>query len=127
LGAGSRVSYGADGAYFRLMHDPTARDPSQKLSWMDNPTQNRSLYHVVAGRPMAVEWRKYGKLPQDYLDPLWWGDLKRRLEDRGFYLGKGYRSPWYVQELPRGAGVSNLGGQRAGPGIPEAGPGDGFW
>jgi len=42
--------YGADGAYFRLMHDPTARDPIQKLSWMDNPTQNRALYHVVAGR-----------------------------------------------------------------------------
>ena len=55
---------------------------------------------------MAVEARKYGKLPQDYLDAVWWGDLKRRLEDRGFDLSKGYRSPWYDNECLRpGANV----------------------
>ncbi len=83
----------------RLMHDPTARDPIQKLSWMDNPTQNRAMYHVMHGRRvLAVEPGKYGKLPKQYLDAVWWGDLKRRLEDRGFELSKGYRSPWYDNE-----------------------------
>jgi len=54
---------------------------------------------VVNGRPVAVETSKYGKLPKDYQDPVWWGDLKRRLEDRGFDLSKGYRSPWYDNRL----------------------------
>ena len=42
---------------------------------------------------------KYGKVHKDHQDPVWWGDLKRRLEDRGFDLSKGYRSPWYDNRL----------------------------
>jgi hypothetical protein len=93
---------GKNGAYYEIVHDDTIEEPVLYLSWRDNPTQNRGLYRIVKGNPVAVDEEKYGPLFPEYLDHEQWKRLKERLSERGYDLTSGEtRSRWYDQECLR--------------------------
>jgi hypothetical protein len=93
---------GANGAYWEIVHDNTIEEPVLFLSWRDNPTQNRGLYRIVKGQPVAVDEEKYGPLFPEYLDSDQWAHLKERLSERGYDLSsENTRSRWYDQECLR--------------------------
>jgi hypothetical protein len=93
---------GKNGAYYELVHDDTIEEPVLYLSWRDNPTQNRGLYRIVRGVPVAVDAEKYGPLFPEYTDFEKWTKLKERLSERGYDLTSGdTRSRWYDQECLR--------------------------
>jgi hypothetical protein len=93
---------GASGAYHEAVHDDTVEEPVLYLSWRDNPTQNRGLYEIVKGQPVAIDEEKYGSLPAEYQDYDHWIKLKERLLERGYDLvASSTRSPWYDQECLR--------------------------
>jgi hypothetical protein len=93
---------GKTGAYAEIVHDETIEEPVLYLSWRDNPTQNRGLYRIVKGRPVAVDEEKYGPLLPEYTDHEQWTKLKERLNERGYDLTSGEtRSRWYDQECLR--------------------------
>ncbi len=91
---------GQDGAFHRIIHDETIEEPVLTLAWWDNPTQNRGLYRIVNGFPVAVEEEEFG--PQPYGDKEEWLKLKSRLDERGYDLTSNqYRSKWYDDECLR--------------------------
>jgi hypothetical protein len=93
---------GKNGAYYEIVHDDTIEEPVLYLSWRDNPTQNRGLYRIVKGRPVAVDESKYGPLFPEYQDHERWTKLKERLIERGYDLtSNDTRSQWYDQECLR--------------------------
>jgi len=93
---------GTDGAFARIVHDESIEEPLLKLDWKDNPTNNRGLYRIIDGCPVAVDASKYGPLPESYLDDQRWKKLKARLEERGYDLTNGKeRSVWYDNECLR--------------------------
>jgi hypothetical protein len=93
---------GNHGAYYEIVHDDTIEEPVLYLSWRDNPTQNRGLYRIAKGNPVAVEVEKYGPLTEDYQSHDKWTKLKERLNERGYDLtSDSTRSPWYDQECLR--------------------------
>lgn len=93
---------GSSGAYHDIVHDNTIEEPVLYLSWRDNPTQNRGLYRIVKGRPVAVDEEKYGPLSAEYRDYAEWVKLKERLQERGYDLTSDQtRSRWYDQECLR--------------------------
>ena len=93
---------GKHGAYYEIVHDDTIEEPVLYLSWRDNPTQNRGLYRIVKGLPIAVGSEKYGPLFPEYLDHEQWVKLKERLLERGYDLtNSDTRSRWYDQECLR--------------------------
>jgi hypothetical protein len=96
--------FGTDGEFANLVHDETIDEPLLILAWWDNPTQNRGLYRVEKGVPVAVDEEKFGPVP--YTEDEW-RKLKPRLEERGYDLTSGQnRSPWYDKEcLRQGADV----------------------
>jgi hypothetical protein len=96
---------GQDGEFYRLIHDSTIDGPVLYLDWRENPTQNRGLYRITKGFPVAVDVDKYGPLPDKYNDG--WLRLRSRLEERGYDLTSGERSPWYDTECLR-AGASPM-------------------
>jgi hypothetical protein len=98
---------GKNGAYYELVHDNTIEEPVLYLSWRDNPTQNRGLYRVVRGNPVAVDEARFGPLLPEYQNHEQWGRLKDRLLERGYDLTSSEpRSHWYDQECLRpGANV----------------------
>ena len=100
--------YGSDGAYYDLMHDDTSDSPKVRLHWSQNQTQNRGLYRVERGNPVEVDLLKYGDVP--YTEAKW-KKIRRRLEDRGYDLTKGVRSPWYDNECLRDGANPLLIGQ----------------
>jgi len=90
---------GKGGAYAEIIHDDTIEEPVLYLSWRDNPTQNRGLYRVVKGKPVAIDEEKYGLLFPEYRNHEQWIKLKERLNERGYDLtSSDTRSPWYDQE-----------------------------
>lgn len=93
---------GMDGAFHEIIHDDTIAEPVLILNWVDNPTQNRGLYRIVNGRPVAVDESKYGPLPEEYCDRKAWNRLKTKLLERGYDLTSGRsRSAWYDSECLR--------------------------
>ena len=93
---------GMDGAFYEIVHDTTIEEPLLVLDWKANPTQNRGLYRLVRGSPVAVDESQYGPLPKEYRDKKAWGKLKTRLLERGYDLTTGkLRSPWYDEECLR--------------------------
>lgn len=90
---------GQDGAFHEIIHDETIEEPVLTLAWWDNPTQNRGLYRVVKGQPVAEDEKKFGPVP--YTNDEWL-KLKLRLEERGYDLTSNhYRSEWYDKECLR--------------------------
>jgi hypothetical protein len=93
---------GRNGAYYDIVHDETIEEPVLYLSWRDNPTQNRGLYHIIKGTPVAVDEEKYGPLFPEYRDHDKWIKLKERLLERGYDLTSELsRSKWYDEECLR--------------------------
>jgi hypothetical protein len=93
---------GKTGAFAEIVHDNTIEEPVLILSWRDNPTQNRGLYRIVKGNPVAVDEEKYGSLLPEYQNHKQWMKLKERLDERGYNLTSGNtRSWWYDQECLR--------------------------
>ncbi len=93
---------GMDGAFYGIVHDASIPEPVLVLDWKDNPTQNRGLYRIVNGRPVAVDEAKFGSLAEQYRDRKAWINLKTRLLERGYDLANGkLRSPWYDGECLR--------------------------
>jgi hypothetical protein len=97
---------GQDGAFHDIIHDDSIEEPVLRLAWWDNPTQNRGLYQVVKGKPVAVDEKLYGPLFPEYLDRDSWASLRNKLEERGYDLtNHKFRSRWYDFECLRiGAG-----------------------
>ncbi len=92
--------YGSKGAYYDVMHQLSSME-KLVLAWEDNPTQNRGLYQIVGGRPVAVNPAS-NPLPKHYAPPSREiEELFARLRRKGFRLEKGLRSPWYDQECDR--------------------------
>lgn len=92
-------TFGADiGAFFDAA---TQENNAVKcvMRWRDNPTQNKLLYRVVNGKPIAAReedqkgvdtyWRRTGR------------ELCSRLERRGFQIEGKDRSPWYDRQCAR--------------------------
>jgi hypothetical protein len=93
---------GMGGAFYEIVHDDSIEEPVLRLDWKDNPTQNRNLYRLVSGLPVAIDPEKYGDLTAPYTASEQWSKIKSRLEDRGYDLTNGRpRSPWYDQECLR--------------------------
>ena len=93
---------GMDGAFYDIVHDESIEEQVLKLDWKDNPTQNRGLYRIVDGQPVAVDVEKYGPLPDSYTEKDQWKKVKSRLEERGYDLTNGKpRSSWYDEECLR--------------------------
>lgn len=91
---------GPSGAF----HDITI-EPNNALklfiSWRDNPTKNRGLYRLVAGKPEALDPIN-NPLPPEYDPPS--EDvitLFSQLRKRGYNIEQGTRSPWYDQQCLR--------------------------
>lgn len=82
---------GADGAYYDVMRE-NSRMTKIIMDWKDNPTRNKGLYQVVGDVPVAID-PVNNPLPAGYEAEF--AKIKRRLEDRGFDLKSGVRSPWY--------------------------------
>ena len=94
--------FGMGGEFARMVHDDTIDEPLLKLCWWDNPTQNKGLYRISKGRPVAVDEEKHGPLPKKYHDHRKWMRLKERLLERGYDLTTDrFRSPWYDEECLR--------------------------
>ena len=94
--------FGMGGEFARIVHDDTIDEPLLKLCWWDNLTQNRGLYKIQKGRPVAVDEAKYGPVPGQYLVHEKWARLKERLLERGYDLtADQFRSPWYDEECLR--------------------------
>jgi hypothetical protein len=94
--------WGKGGAFYEMVKDTTITEPVLIMAWWDNPTQNRGLYRVKRGKPVAVDVKKYGPLPEEYTDPESWEKIKARLKERGYDLSSDkVRSPWYDQECLR--------------------------
>ena len=94
--------FGMSGEFAKIIHDDTISEPVLVLAWWDNPTQNRGLYRIVKGKPVAVDEEKYGPLLPEYLDYEKWTKLKERLSERGYDLSSDkYRSKWYDEESLR--------------------------
>jgi hypothetical protein len=74
---------GTNNAYYRLTRDP-GNTPVIVLDWKDNPTRNRGMFRIVDGRPVAVDEKRYGCVPQDFLDR--WDQLSEQLNARGYRL-----------------------------------------
>ena len=101
---------GRVGAYYDMMH----ADSNMKkivLDWRDNPTRNKGLYRMVAGRPPAVE-PAHNPLPDQWAYPdgrvLDYQNFSEeaqklfgRLRNKGFVLESGTRSPWLDWECDR--------------------------
>lgn len=93
---------GIDGAFYEIVHDESVEEPLLVLDWKDNPTQNRGLYRIVKGHPVAIDEAKYGPLAEEYRDRKAWGKIKTKLLERGYDLTNGKsRSPWYDAECLR--------------------------
>lgn len=99
---------GADGAYYKLMHEPSNR-VALRLHWSMNQTRNRGLYKLVNGRAVAEDPinnplpESYQKMDSSVLEML------DRLRTKGFKLEGVLRSPWYDWECDRsGATPQNI-------------------
>jgi hypothetical protein len=93
---------GADGEYYKMMHEPSGSLARGKMHWTDNPSKNRGLYRLVNGRAVAIDPENplppsYQAMSQDVLE------LLDRLRKRGYQVDKTIRSPWYDRECDRPA------------------------
>lgn len=99
---------GADGAYYKLMHEPSSMI-RERLHWTMNPTRNRGMYTLVDGRAVAVD-PVNNPLTPEYRDMT--PEVLERLENlrkKGYTLEGKPRSPWYDNECDRaGATPQNI-------------------
>jgi hypothetical protein len=90
---------GSEGAFHDIMHQPSNM-LRVVLKWQDNPSQNRGLYRLDSGVPVAVSEKN--PLPKSY-DPPDEGTLNlfSQLRANGFRLEGKVRSPWYDGQCDR--------------------------
>lgn len=90
--------FGPDGQYFDLVHEPDLEITRVVLDWKDNPTKNRGMYRLIAGR--VVEKDPLGNpLPKDYVERC--KEIHARLTRMGFTLEDKDRTPWYDRQCLR--------------------------
>ena len=90
---GVSTPQGPRGAYYKAMKEPSANMKKIRIHWTMNETRNRGLYEVKNGIPVAVD-PENNPLPAGYAEEFV-KNIKPMLQDRGFDITKGVRSPWY--------------------------------
>lgn len=90
--------WGAEGAFYDVVHDETSSAILLKLHWTQNPTRNIGLYRVERdGRCVDVDPAKPLTAAERQALPK----IHERLRRRGFRVEGTVRSPWYDAECLR--------------------------
>lgn len=87
---------GSSGAYYDIISRPDCFKLS--MHWSQNPTRNRGLYRIVSGKIVEIDPIS-NPLPPGYAESV--RPLLARLQESGYNIEKGYRSPWYDNECDR--------------------------